>query len=172
MALELAPRSVLDVGTGSGALALAVASELPGTEVVATDVSDGALALATENADRLSLANRVRFERGTLPDRGQFDLALANLPYVREGEWMTLAPEITRFEPREALVAGADGLDAIRGTLDALGAEPTRVAAIALEVGDGQATEVRRLASQAGFDDVRTRRDLAGIERVLVGRRA
>ena len=120
VALELEPRTVLDIGTGSGALALAIADELPEAEVVATDTSLDALAVAQANRERLGLEERVRLDYGTLPAAGQFDLLVANLPYVSEGEWDRLAPEIRRFEPREALVSGPTGLEAIEGLLGEL----------------------------------------------------
>ena len=121
LALEVGPRRLLDVGTGSGAIALAVADELEDCEVTATDTSAGALALARANAERLGLAERVRFLEGTIPEAGTgadgsgpaFDLILANLPYVAERDWPSLQPEVTQWEPREALLAGPDGLDAI-----------------------------------------------------------
>jgi len=165
VALELAPGTVLDVGTGSGAVALAVADELPGAVVTATDTSEAALALARENAERLGLASRVSFASGTVPD-GEFDLLLANLPYVAAGAWQGLEPEIREFEPREALLAGDDGLDAIRALL----ATPPRSRAIALEVGSGQAPAVRELLAAAGFARVESRADLSSIERVVVAR--
>jgi release factor glutamine methyltransferase len=167
VAVELAPRTVLDIGTGSGAVALSVADELPGSEVTATDTSSAALDLARQNARRLGLDARVRFVAGS-PPRERFDLVLANLPYVREDEWPYLAPEITEYEPRDALVAGRDGLDAIRSLLD----EPPGCAAIALEVGAGQAGTVSEMVSEAGFRSVETRRDLSGIDRVVLGRRS
>src|SRR5436189_384503 len=105
LALELEPRRVLDVGTGSGAIALAVADELPEAEVTATDTSLDALAVAKSNRDRLGLTRRVRLAHGTL-EPGPFDLVLANLPYVSQGEWPGLEPELREYEPREALVAG------------------------------------------------------------------
>ena len=168
VAVELQPANVLDVGTGSGAVALAVADELRGAEVAATDTSPGALALARANAAALGLSDRVRFELGTLPAAGQFDLLLANLPYVSEGEWGTLAPEITRHEPREALVAGPTGLEAIDALLSALASGETEVGALALEVGARQAVRVGELVRDAGYDRVETRLDLAGIERVVL----
>jgi release factor glutamine methyltransferase len=176
LALEREPASVLDVGTGSGAIALAVASELPGCEVVATDTSLGALAVARANAERLGLADRVRFLEGTIPDDGTFDLVLANLPYVEERAWSSLQPEVTEWEPREALLAGPDGLDAYRALLAGCGSplgrkEGDRTAATALEVGEGQAEAVRGLMAAAGFGAIETRRDLAGIERVVLGER-
>jgi release factor glutamine methyltransferase len=175
VALDLAPRRVLDVGTGSGAVALAIADELPDAAVVAVDVSPAALALARENADALGLGERVELQLGTAAGAAageRFDLVVANLPYVRKDELASLAPEITRYEPVEALFAGGDGLDAIRTLLAALapGGGPD-TAAVALEVGAGQAAAVADLTGDAGFGAVEARRDLAGIERVVLGRR-
>jgi release factor glutamine methyltransferase len=181
LALEIQPRSVLDVGTGSGAIALAIADELSGCEVTATDTSPAALEVARTNAERLGLARRVEFVEGTLPpEPGEFDLVLANLPYVSEAEWGGLEPEVTEWEPREALLAGPDGLDAIRGLLADCGRlfnrhpdemTTTRRGMIALEVGEGQAAAVGSLLRGAGFGEVETRADLAGIDRVVMGRR-
>ncbi len=174
LALELEPRSVLEVGTGSGAIALALADELPGVEVLATDTSPAALDLARANAARLGLADRVRFHAGSLPaPPRRFDLVLANLPYVTEAEWATLAPEITRWEPREALVAGSDGLAAIRTVLDAIaprGGGGIEADAIGLEMGLTQGPALRELLAAAGFDGIEVRRDLAGLDRCAVGR--
>lgn len=167
IALELQPARMLEVGTGSGAVALAVADELPAVDVVATDSSSNALTLAAENAGRLGMGDRVRFEAGSVPEGERFDLLIANLPYVREDEWGSLQPEITRYEPREALIGGPDGLDAIRALL----APPPDCDAIALEVGADQAGEVEELVRAAGFGRTERRRDLAGIERVVLGRR-
>jgi release factor glutamine methyltransferase len=179
-ALELRPARVLDVGTGSGAIALAVADELPECEVTATDTSPGALEVARANAERLGLANRIRFLEGTLPpgadpEVGGYDLILANLPYVAERDWPSLQPEVTQWEPPEALLAGPDGLDAYRSFIPECGRlsfrypEPTSTA-LAVEVGEGQAPAVAELVRAAGFGAVEARRDLAGIERVVVGR--
>jgi release factor glutamine methyltransferase len=167
LAVEQRPGSVLEIGTGSGAVALAIAAELPEAEVTATDTSPGALEVARTNAARLGLAERVRFAEAAQPAQGRFDLVVANLPYVRERDWERLAPEITEYEPREALVAGEDGLDAIRGLL----ASPPACEAVGLEVGAGQGAEVAELVAGAGFARVEARRDLAGIERVVVGMR-
>jgi release factor glutamine methyltransferase len=169
VALELRPRTVLDVGTGSGAVALAVADELDAAELTATDSSLEALAVAKANRDRLGAADRVRLEHATLPEAIDVDLLVANLPYVSEGEWDGLAPEIRLFEPRGALVAGPTGLEAIDGLLGELALSPTQPSAVALEVGEGQAPTVAELVRRAGFDRVEIRRDLAGIARVLVG---
>lgn len=169
-AVELAPRRVLDVGTGSGAVALAVADELERAEVVASDTSLEALAVAKANRDRLGLGERVRLIEGSYPAEPGFDLVLANLPYVGDGEWEGLAPEIARFEPRGALVAGPTGLEAIDALLGAVATRALRTRAVALEVGVGQAATVAELVRRAGFELVEKRRDLAGIERVVLGR--
>jgi release factor glutamine methyltransferase len=186
LALELRPRRLLDVGTGSGAIALAVADELPECEVTATDTSATALEVARANAERLGLAARVRFLEGTVPGDGTvedeegFDLVVANLPYVSEAEWGGLQPEVTRWEPREALLAGPDGLDAIRAFLPECVRRLSRIprqttnapTTFALEVGLGQAEAVAAMLRDAGLGAVEARRDLAGIERVVLGRMA
>jgi len=182
LALELRPARLLDIGTGSGAIALAVADELPECEVVASDTSPPALEVARANANRLGLAERVSFHQGTLPPGdAPFDLVLANLPYVSEAEWSGLEPEVTEWEPREALLAGPDGLDAIRSFLSDRVRLSFRIAerkaksasgCVALEVGAGQAEAVADLMRKAGFSAIETRRDLAGIERVVMGRQA
>ncbi|HEV7562920.1 MAG TPA: peptide chain release factor N(5)-glutamine methyltransferase [Solirubrobacterales bacterium] len=181
IALERRPARVLDVGTGSGAIALAVADELPDCAVTATDTSPGALEVARANAERLGLADRVRFLPGSVPEVGEFDLILANLPYVAERDWASLQPEVTQWEPREALLAGTDGLDAYRALFsDRCRAFPriaqesstaVGIVAVAVEVGEGQAPAVAELVRGAGFGRVETRRDLAGIERVVLGER-
>lgn len=173
LALDLQPASVLDVGTGSGAIALAVADELPECAVTATDTSPGALEVARANAERLGLAVRIKFVEGTLPE-GEFDLVLANLPYVAERDWPSLQPEVTQWEPREALLAGPDGLDAYRRLLSDRGRAFASIAAtssttLAVEIGAGQSAAVTALMRESGFAEVEARRDLAGIERVVVG---
>lgn len=158
--------SVVDVGTGSGAVALALAHERPDLRVTATDTSDAALAVARDNATRLGLD--VRLLRADLLDGVPGAHAvLANAPYVEEAA--VLAPEIADHEPAAALYAGPDGLTVIRRLVAQAGAGQARL--LALEVGAGQAGAVAELMGAAGFGDVHARRDLAGIERVVVGRR-
>jgi release factor glutamine methyltransferase len=173
VALETGARRVLDVGTGSGAIALAVADELPEAEVVAIDTSMDAARVAQANADRLALTDRVEVVvRGfaSLAEAGRFDLLVANLPYVSEAEWEGLAPEIREHEPREALVAGPTGLEAIASLLEAVAGLPDRPAAIALEIGAEQGAAIRELVGGAGYAEVEVRPDLAGLDRVVVGR--
>lgn len=168
LALELRPARVLDVGTGSGAIALAIATELPGCELIATDTSAAALDVARANAERLGLDGRVEFVEVMLPlEPVQVDLIVANLPYVAEREWAGLEPEVTKWEPREALLAGPDGLDVLRTVIPVAAAAP----ALALEVGIGQAQAVSEMLFDAGFATVETRADLAGIPRVVWGRK-
>jgi len=154
VALEL-PRGarVHDLGTGSGAVAAALGDERPDLMVSASDASAGAVAVARSNGVEAALA------RGLPP--GGYDLVVANLPYVREDEWPELAPEIRLYEPREALVSGPDGLEAIR----ALVAEAPAGTVVALEHAPEQAAAVRALLAGAA-----TRRDLTGRERMTVGR--
>jgi release factor glutamine methyltransferase len=156
--------TVVDVGTGSGAVALALKHERPDLEVSATDVSDDALAVARANAARLGLD--VAFARSDLFE-GAPGAVVSNPPYIRDGD--PLPPDVARHEPAVALYGGADGLDVVR-RLVARCAE-TGVPFLAMEIGEGQADTVAALASGAAFGRVETRRDLAGIERVVVCRR-
>lgn len=162
--------SVLDVGTGSGAIALALEHERSDLRVSGSDISPGALELARDNGERLGLD--VAWLAADLlegvPD--EFDAVLSNPPYVAEPERAALAPEIVRHEPPGALFAGPDGLEAIRRLVGQLRERP-RVRMAALEVGAGQAPVVAELLRDAGFDAMRAEHDLAGIERVVVGER-
>jgi release factor glutamine methyltransferase len=161
VAIELpAGARVHDVGTGSGAVALAIADERPDLRVTASDSSAAAVEVARVNAERLGLPVEVSCARGLPPEHADADLVVANLPYVAEGEWEGLAPEIVRWEPRDALVAGADGLEAIR---ELVAAAPPG-ARMALEHAPDQAAAIRGLLREAT-----TRQDLAGRERVTVG---
>ena len=177
LALEVGPGTVFDLGTGSGAIALAVGDEVPGARVVAADTSMDALRVAQVNRDRLGLEDRVDvISRGATslggaePDGRPLDLLLANLPYVSEDEWDDLAPEIREFEPREALVGGDTGLEAITELLETIAAVASRPKVIGLEIGAGQGDEVSTLMRAAGYTQVEVRRDLAGLDRLVVGR--
>jgi release factor glutamine methyltransferase len=161
---------VLDLGTGSGAVALALKDERPDLRVTGSDASEQALELARANGGKLGL--KVAWMHADLlegmPD--EFDALLCNPPYVAESERAALAPEILRHEPPGALFAGTDGLDVIRALLAQL-AGRERVSVAALEVGAGQAPAVGELMRGAGFPTVRVERDLGGVQRVLVGTR-
>jgi release factor glutamine methyltransferase len=166
-ALALPPGArVVDVGTGSGAIALALKAERPELDVLATDSDPDALAVARANARRLGLD--VTFVEGDLLAGVEpVDAVLSNPPYVADGT--PLMPDIARWEPPGALYAGGDGLAVVRRLVPAAADAGARL--IALEVGDGQAAAVVALARATGFGGAEVVRDLAGIERVVVGRR-
>jgi release factor glutamine methyltransferase len=154
---------VADVGTGSGAVALALKDERPDLSVVGTDASADALDVARSNAARLGL--EVSFVQADLLDAPDYDAVLANLPYVSSED--QLQPEIALYEPPDAVYAGADALALIRRLIAAV----ERVPIVALEVGEGQAAQVAGLFAGAGFRSTERLRDLAGAERVVVARR-
>jgi release factor glutamine methyltransferase len=158
--------SVADVGTGCGAVALALALERPDLRITGIDSSDDALEVARCNRERL--AAEAAFVCADLLDGGDYDAVVANLPYVAAGA--QLAPEVALFEPPGALYAEGDGLDSLRRLALALRARPS-VRFVALEVGIGQAGAVADLLRGDGFSGIETHRDLAGHERVVVGRR-
>jgi release factor glutamine methyltransferase len=163
--LELPQRArVVDVGTGSGAIALALKHERPDLDVTATDVSAEALAVARANAERLGLD--VTFQHGDL-FTGTFDAVLSNPPYIATGD--PLPPDVVDHEPHTALFGGDDGSDVVR-RLVARCAEH-EIGLLAMEVGEGQAGAVAALAGGAAFASVEVRRDLAGIDRVVIARR-
>jgi release factor glutamine methyltransferase len=159
---------VLDLGTGSGAVALALKDERPDLDVSASDVSRRALEVAQANAERLGLD--VAFAQSHLLDgvSGALDAVVSNPPYVADAQRALLAPEITRHEPALGLFAGPDGLELIR---DLVPAAAARAPWLALELGAGQADAVEALMRDAGYGHVERHRDLAGIERVLVATR-
>ena len=161
---------IADVGTGSGALALALAKERPEAQVFATDISPETLAVARANAERLGLA--VTFWQGDLDQAlvpaGRFELIVANLPYIPSAEIDGLSADV-RSEPRQALDGGADGLALLRRLIEAAPELLQPEGCLALEVGAGQAGAVEEFLRGAGFGGVRSRRDLAGIERVVSG---
>ncbi len=161
---------VLDLATGSGAIALALADERPDLRISASDRSRSALALARSNGTRLGLD--VCWIEADLLDGvdGEWDAILSNPPYIPSAVLAGLEPEVCRHEPALALDGGADGLAVIRRLVGAVAATSTPV--LGLEIGAGQAAAVLGLVASAGFTDIEVRRDLADIERVVVGRRA
>jgi len=162
--------SLLDLGTGSGAIALAVKQQRPNVRVTAVEQSPAALAIARRNAERLALA--IEFLQGSwfAPVGGRrFDVIVSNPPYVAAGNHH-LGQGDLRFEPREALVGGSDGLDAIRQISQLSPAHILDGGWIAIEHGQGQDAAVRDLFTQSGLESVSSRPDLAGIERISVGK--
>ena len=175
LALERLPRDgaphVADLGTGSGAIALALASERPGAQVLATDACAGALEVAGANARALALHN-VEFRLGNwfdaVPGR-RFDLVASNPPYIAAGD-PHLAQGDLRYEPAGALASGPDGLDAIRAIVAAAPGHLAPGGWVLLEQGWDQAADVRALLGAAGFVEVATCRDLEQRDRVSLGR--
>jgi release factor glutamine methyltransferase len=175
---RLAPSTphVVDLGTGSGAIALSIALEVPRARVWATDVSRQALAVARANlaglggraAARVLLAEGDWFDALPGPLRGRVDLIVSNPPYIADGE--VLPPEVADWEPRAALRAGPTGLEAIEVIVSEAPAWLARPAALVVEIAPDQAEPARALASAAGFADVAVRADLQGRPRALVGR--
>ncbi len=161
---------VLDLGTGSGCLLLALLSEIPNATGVGVDASKAALATAVENARRLGLANRARFVLGDWDAAGseEFDVIVSNPPYIPSGGLAGLAPEIA-CEPRLALDGGKDGLAAYRRLLPKVARALAPGGTAAIEVGLGQADSVRSLAADSGLNLVGSGHDLGGRERCLVG---
>lgn len=166
-----APCAVADLGTGSGAIALALASERPRARIVATDMSEDALDIARGNASRLGIGN-VTFARGSWcePLQGhRFDLIVSNPPYIEAGD-AHLDQGDLRFEPGTALASGEDGLDAIRTIVAQAGACLVDGGSLLFEHGWQQGGKVRAVLHAAGFDNVFTELDLEGRERVSGGR--
>ena len=165
---------ILDVGTGSGCIALSLALERPDAEVHAVDVSAGALDVARENARRLRLTKRVRFHLGDLlePVDGSFDLVASNPPYVDASEIEGLEPEVRVHEPRRALVPLSGDRYSVYGRLVPEAARALRPAgSLVVEVGSGMAAEVGRLCEAAGLPVQRVVPDLQGIPRTVVARK-
>jgi release factor glutamine methyltransferase len=165
---------VLDFGTGSGALILSIAAELPSIEVHALDISADALEVARLNARRLGLSDRVCFHQSDrfrqLPPGLQFDLMVANPPYIPTQEIETLAPEVREFDPKLALDGGSDGLDFYRYLASEAGQRLIPGGCLLLELGFGQSHEVTELFRKAGWTHESVEKDLSGIERVLIVR--
>ncbi len=166
------PASVVDVGTGSGCIALALAHRLSNTVVTATDISPDALAVAQANAARFNCNNFTRFLVGdllsALPDSFTADAIVSNPPYIASGELAQLPREVKDFEPVQALVAGADGLDVIRRLVLTAKRFLSPRGFVALEIGAGQRAAVAELFDRAGYTVAHVEKDLQGIERVLV----
>jgi release factor glutamine methyltransferase len=163
--------ALLDLGTGSGAIALAVGSERPDAAVTAVDIDAGALALAAENAASLELTPRLLQSDlyDGLPEGDRFDVIAANLPYVPDDD-DRVEPGVHAHEPHGALYAGTDGLDLIRRAIAGAHERLRAGGSLVLELGLGQASTVAALLAASGFAEVTVERDLGGIERYGTGR--
>jgi release factor glutamine methyltransferase len=167
------PASVLDLCTGSGAIAVSVALGRPGARVVATDVSEEALAVARANAERLGAV--VEFAHGDLwaavHGDGRFDVVVSNPPYIPSGELAGLSREVRR-EPCIALDGGPDGLDVLRKVVAGAPARLAPGGTLAVELHEGHAERVVALCREVGFESAEARKDLAGLPRYVVARMA
>ena len=166
------PKSrILDVGTGSGVIALALAWHFPEADVAAIDISDDALSLAHENAERLGLSGRVNFRSGNLFTNlsGAFDLIVANLPYVASGDAPNLAREVLH-DPAIAVFAGESGDELIRKLIDAARKYLRPGAMLALEIGNNQAETLIAYLTEKNYHDIEAKKDYAGVTRFLLGR--
>lgn len=168
------PARILDLGVGSGAILLSVLSERPESTGIGVDTSEAALAVARTNAERLGFADRATLKHGNWTDgiEGQFDLILSNPPYIPSADIDGLEPEVAKWEPRLALDGGPDGLEPYRRIIADLPRLLAPTGAFAFEVGKGQAEAVRALAEAQGLSTSVPRTDLAGIPRVVAGKRA
>jgi release factor glutamine methyltransferase len=166
--------SVADICTGCGCVAVALAHERPAARVVATDISDAALAVAKRNAARHGVADRVECRHGDLLDaiEGTFDAIVANPPYVVDGAGPALQPEVREHEPELALYGGADGLGILTRLVGGAPAHLLRGGWLMSEFGLGQDVEIEELiAASPGLELVGVRRDLEGIARTVIARR-
>lgn len=169
---------IADLCTGSGAVAVCLACELPSAQIYATDISPAALTIARGNADTHQVAQRMQFFAGDLFDAlvprsaVRFDLIVSNPPYVRRGEIVTLAPEVSRWEPRVALDGGIDGLEFYRRIAAAASEYLAERGALVLEVGADMASEVSAICADTGrYREIEVFQDYAGRDRVIVARR-
>ncbi len=160
---------VLDLGTGSGCLLLALLSERPNARGLGIDISDAALGYARRNARELGLSHRVRFARGNWCENldGRFDAILVNPPYIGSEEFQFLAPELG-YEPKLALVAGSDGYEAYRKIAGEIGNHLKPGGAALFELGQGQAVALKRILDENGLASLGTVSDLGGIPRCLI----
>jgi release factor glutamine methyltransferase len=169
--IENRKSKILDVGTGSGVIALSLAAKFPDAKIAATDVSEDALALAQENAARLGLTSQVEFIRGDLLlyVNHVYDVIVANLPYVALTDRATLSREVLH-DPEMALLGGERGDEIVRKLIDGARSHLTPGGLLALEVGIGQADELAMFMAGKNYHDIKTERDYAGVIRFLFGR--
>lgn len=174
-ALSADAPSILDFGTGSGCLAIALARKVTAAKVVAVDISEAALAVARQNAARNEVDARITFLMGdgfdALSDGASFDLIVSNPPYIPSAEIAELQPEVREFDPRSALDGGADGLEFYRRLATGAGAYLKPGGRLMLELGDGQGGAVGGLLHAAGWVVERLEKDYSGRERILIARR-
>ncbi|MBN1473332.1 MAG: peptide chain release factor N(5)-glutamine methyltransferase [Syntrophaceae bacterium] len=165
---------ILDIGTGSGAIALALAKELPAAEVTATDISPAALKIAKRNARNLGLEKQIEFLKGDLfaPVKGFFDIVISNPPYISAAEYEELPEGVKDFEPRIALLAGQTGVEFYEKLIYQSKNHLKEDGWLIMEIGAPQAEKIRDIMQESGFfENIDVRRDYAGHDRVIKGRK-
>jgi release factor glutamine methyltransferase len=169
--LRIADWKILDVGTGSGVIALTLAKEFPEAKISGTDISEDALALARENATRLGLSDRVRFFKSNLLENvgGIFDLIVANLPYIAAQDRHSLSREVLR-DPEVALFAGAQGEELVRALIEQAPARLRPGGMLALEIGFGQSEALLSILAEKNYRDICSKNDYSGRPRFLFAR--
>jgi release factor glutamine methyltransferase len=163
--------AILDVGTGSGVIALSLAAKFPESKILASDISDEALALARENAERLDLGKRVQFTRGDLLEKftERFDLIVANLPYISMQDRQSVSREVLH-DPEAALFGGERGDELLRRLIDQAPQHLQPNGLLAVEIGVGQSEPLLEFLAQKKYHDIESKRDYAGIPRFLFAR--
>jgi release factor glutamine methyltransferase len=170
-ALALMPQGarILDLGTGTGAIAVTLLAERPDATALATDISPAALAVAAENAERAGVAERLRLMHGSWfePVSGVFDIIVSNPPYIPAGDIAALSPDVRNFDPILALVGGEDGLDPYRAISACAARHLAEAGHVLVEIGAGQADEVEAIFAALGFGSPERHKDLGGHVRCL-----
>jgi len=172
--ITVSPTRILDLGTGTGAIALALAQKFPEAQITAVDRDAGALALASENAQASGLHERVTLIESNwfsaVPSESRFELIVANPPYLTTAEVTEAATEVRDYEPHSALASGIDGLDDLRQILRGAPAFLTENGLLAMETGIAQHATLRALATERGFDTIESLPDLTGRDRFILAR--
>ncbi len=166
-----APLHILDLGTGTGCLLLSLLSEYPNAQGIGVDLSEAALAVAKENAQSLGLSERMKFVQGSWFEgiTGKFDIIISNPPYIPRRDEGILEPEVAEYEPHMALFGGMDGLHCYRAITMEAGVFLNPNGLLILEIGVHQAEDVSGLVGESGFKEIIVKKDLAGIERCVMG---
>ena len=170
--IEKPVKSVLELGTGSGAIAVTLACEWKEANVTATDISEDALSLAERNAEKFNVKNKINFLKSDWFDavEGLFDLIIANPPYIGLMEQGEISPEVIKYDPEIALFAGSDGLDAYRKIIPSLAKFLNPEGFVVLEIGASQSNQVKDLMNSSGFFDLKTVKDLSGKDRLIAAK--